>query len=113
MTNAQAMMALLDKTGWSQRQLAAAMDVTPATVTRWRNQARQDSGEEVTGEASSVHPHTLWLAESIIAPEKRYTFVPQPTKGLDAAVRLAMQKLRGRIDKCEEEILELIRKEAS
>ena len=106
MTNAQAMMALLDKKGWSQRQLAAAMDVTPGTVTRWRNQARQDGGEEVTGEMAYVHQHSLWVAESLIGQS-----VPPPTKGLEATVRLAMQKLRYKIDKCEEEILELIRKE--
>ena len=106
MTNAQAMMALLDKKGWSQRQLAAAMDVTPGTVTRWRNQARQDGGEEVTGEMTYVHQHTLWVAESLMGQQ-----TPPPTIGLEATVRLAMQKLRGRIDKCEEELLEFIRKE--
>jgi transcriptional regulator with XRE-family HTH domain len=111
MTNAQAMMVLLDKTGWSQRRLATVLEVTPGTVTRWRNQSRRDSGEKVSGETASVPQHTLWLAEIIISSQKRYPFVPRTTKGLEAAVRLAMRQLRERIDRSEEKILQLIQKE--
>ena len=41
------------------------LEVTPGTVTRWRNQARRDAGEEVTGECSTPHRFTSKLLDRI------------------------------------------------
>jgi len=67
MTPAQEIMAIIKETGWSQRKLAKFLEVTTNTVTRWRNQAKQDSGEDVAGDLSSPHPHTLRLVRVLLA----------------------------------------------
>ena len=65
MTPAQKVMGSIDELGWTQREAAMILEVTPATVTRWRNQARRDAGEEVTGECSTPHRWTAALVERI------------------------------------------------
>lgn len=67
MTPAQEIMAIIKDTGWSQRKLAKFLDVSANTVTRWKNQAQQDSGEDVTGCISPPHPHTLRLLRALLA----------------------------------------------
>ena len=65
MTPAQKVMDSIDELGWTQREAAAILEVTPGTVTRWRNQARRDAGEEVNGECSTPHRGLGALVERI------------------------------------------------
>jgi DNA-binding transcriptional regulator YiaG len=67
MTPAQEIMNIIKETGWSQRKLAKFLDIGANTVTRWSNQAKQDSGKDVAGECASPHPHTLRLLRVLLA----------------------------------------------
>ena len=66
MTPAQEIMAVIKEIGWSQRKIARFLDITPKTVTRWNNQAKQDSGEVEVGECATPHPHTLRLLKAVV-----------------------------------------------
>ena len=67
MTPAQEIMAIIKETRWSQRKLAKFLEIAPITVTRWRNQAKQDRGEVEVGKCATPHPHTLRLVRVLLA----------------------------------------------
>ena len=70
MTPAQEIMAIIKETGWPQRKLAKFLEIAPITVTRWRNQAKQDSGEVEVGKCATPHPHTLRLLRVLLQDEQ-------------------------------------------
>jgi DNA-binding transcriptional regulator YiaG len=69
MTPAQEIMAIIKGVGWSQKKIARLLEIDPITVTRWSNQAKQDSGEVVTGVHTHPRPHTLRLMKLLLQEE--------------------------------------------
>ncbi len=69
MTPAQEIMAIIKGVGWSQKKIARLLEIDPITVTRWSNQAKQDSGEAVTGVHTHPRPHTLRLMKLLLQEE--------------------------------------------
>ena len=95
MTPAQEIMAIIKETGWSQRKLAKFLEVTTNTVTRWRNQAKQDSGEDVAGDLSSPHPHTLRLVRVLLQEDEQAATLASRVVELESKIDRITRVLQG------------------
>jgi transposase len=59
----------LSQLGWRQREIAVAMDVTEAAVSRWLAKARSEGEEGLRSQARSGRPSKLTAAEKRLLPD--------------------------------------------